>query len=91
MKYGIMISSPGKGVQPIIFTASSYEVIEGLMTEAIKEYNPYKVEAAFHEDRINAYENKLQQHKARLVIINDPEFKGDDVEEDDVEIQMEQV
>lgn len=91
IKYAAQISSPEKGVQPITFVFDNYKTLEASLEEAIKELNPIKVEEAFHENRINTYKNKIQQHEARLVIIRDPEFKGDNVDEDGAEIPMEEV
>lgn len=91
IKYAAQISSPEKGVQPITFVFDNYKTLEASLEEAIKELNPIKVEEAFHENRINTYKNKIQQHEARLTIIRDPEFKGDNVDEDGAEIPMEEV
>lgn len=91
LKYAAQISSPEKGVQPITFIFDDYKTLEASLEEAVKELNPIKVEEAFHENRINTYKNKIQQHEERLVIIRDPEFKGDNVDEDGVEIPMEEV
>jgi poly-D-alanine transfer protein DltD len=91
IKYAAQISSPEKGVQPITFVFDSYKTLEASLEEAIKELNPIKVEEAFHENRINTYKNKIQQHEARLTIIRDPEFTGDEVDEDGTVIPMEQV
>lgn len=91
LKYAAQISSPEKGVQPITFIYDNYKLLEGSLEEAIKELNPYKVEESFHENRINTYKNKIQQHEARLTILKDPEFKGDNVDEDGTEIPMEEV
>lgn len=91
IKYAAQISSPEKGVQPITFVFDNYKTLEASLEEAIKELNPIKVEEAFHENRINTYKNKIQQHEARLTIIRGPEFKGDNVDEDGAEIPMEEV
>jgi poly-D-alanine transfer protein DltD len=91
IKYAAQISSPEKGVQPITFVFDNYKTLEASLEEAIKELNPIKVEEAFHENRINTYKNKIQQHEARLTIIRDPEFTGDEVDEDGTVIPMEQV
>jgi hypothetical protein len=91
IKYACQITSPEKGVQPITFIFDNYKTLEASLQEAIKELNPYKVEEAFHENRINTYKNKIQQHEERLVILRDPEFKGDNVDDDGVEIPMEEV
>ncbi len=91
LKYAAQISSPEKGVQPITFVFDSYKTLEASLEEAVKELNPLKVEEAFHENRINTYKNKIAQHEERLVIIRDPDFKGDNVDDDGVEIPMEEV
>ena len=91
LKYAAQISEPAKGVQPITFIFDDYKTLEASLQEAAKELNPVKVEEAFHENRINTYKNKIAQHEERLVIIRDPEFKGDNVDEDGVEIPMEKV
>lgn len=91
LKYAAMISSPAKGVQDVIYVFDSYEKLEEALVQSEKELNRTKVEAAFHENRINTFKNKIQQHEARLVIITDPEYKGDVDEDEDVEIEMEKV
>ncbi len=86
LKYSSFISSPNKGVQPIIFSFDSYELLEAALKQAEADYNPKVVEIAFHEDRINTYQAQSKQHQSRIDQLNDPNY----VEEDD-DIEMEEV
>lgn len=85
VKYAAMISSPAKGVQPITFIFDNLKDLEGSLKEAETGINRKEVEKTFHQSRINTYENKVEQHKARLDQLNDPEY------DEDAEIEMEEV
>lgn len=78
LKYAAMISSPATGVQPITFVYDSYDLLVGALEEAEKVFNPQKVEVAFHKSRINSYESKIQQHKERVVILEDPNYNAEE-------------
>lgn len=85
VKYAAMISSPAKGVQPITFIFDNVKDLESSLKEAETGIDKKKVEITFHESRINTYENKIEQHKARVAQLNDPEY------DEDAEIEMEEV
>ncbi len=91
MKYSSFISSPKKGVQPIIFSFDSYDLLEAALKQAEKEYNPITVEIAFHEDRINTYKAQIEQHQARIDQLKDPNFTEDEDPDADIEMEMEDV
>lgn len=86
LKYACQITSPATGVKDIIYIFDTFEELEAALLQSEKEFNPTKVEAAFHESRINTYKNKIQQHEARLVVINDPNYG-----KEDEDIEMEEV
>lgn len=88
LKYACQITSPANGVQPITFIFDDYKTLEESLKEAQRELNPRKVEVAFHENRINSYKNKIEQHQERVDKLNDPDYKPEDDEEN---IPMEQV
>lgn len=81
VKYAVLISSPAKGVQPITFVFDKFEDLKNALVEAQTSIDKNKVELAFHQDRINSYESKIQQHKARITIIE----SGED--EDEMEME----
>ena len=83
VKYATMISSPAKGVQPIIFSFDKFEDLKNALATAEKEIDRKSVELAFHQDRINAYENKIMAHKERVVQIE----KGEDQEDEDIPME----
>lgn len=83
VKYAVLISSPAKGVQPITFVFDKFEDLKNALVEAQTSIDKNKVELAFHQDRINSYESKIQQHKARITIIESGE--------DEDEIEMEEM
>jgi adenosine deaminase len=91
LKYSSFISSPNKGVQPIIFSFDSYELLEAALKQAEKDYNPKMVEIAFHEDRINTYEAQRKQHQDRIDQLNDPNYTEDVDPDADLDIEMEEV
>lgn len=74
LKYAAQITAPADGVQPIIFICDSYKELEASLELASKELNKTKVEIAFHENRINTFTAKVEQHKERLVELNDPNY-----------------
>ena len=86
LQYACMISSPATGVKPITFVFDSYKTLEASLKEAATELDPKKVEIAFHQNRINSYNNKVAQHEERVKQLEDPDYK-----EDDDEIEMEEV
>lgn len=83
VKYAALISSPAKGVQPITFVFDKFEDLKNTLVAAETEINRDQVEIAFHQDRITSYENKIQQHKERIVIIE----SGEKDEDDDIEME----
>ena len=85
LQYACQITAPANGVQPITFIFDDYKTLEASLKEAEKELNPRKVEVAFHENRINSYKNKIEQHEERVAKLNDPDYK------EVVDIPMEQV
>lgn len=91
LKYSSYISSPSKGVQPIIFSFDTYELLEAALKQAEKDYNPKTVEIAFHEDRINTYDAMKKQHQDRVDQLNDPNFVEDEDPDADLDIPMEEV
>lgn len=84
VQYAALISSPAKGVQPITFVYDTYELLEAALKESVEGLDPRKVEVAFHENRINSYKNKIDQHQERVDKLNDPNYKPEDdlVDED---------
>lgn len=74
IKYDAMISSPAKGVQPITFSYTNYKDIEAALTAGIEGIDRKAVELTFHEARINAYTSRIEQHKARMEKLNDPDY-----------------
>lgn len=88
VKYAAQISSPSNGVQPITFIFDNFNDLKNSLEESEKEINREKIELTFHQSRVNTYETKIQQHKARILQIE----KGDTEAEDDNEnIPMEEV
>ena len=85
VKYSAFIRSPEKGVQPIIFSFDSFDILVKPLEESEKSFNETKVEIAFHEDRINTYKAKIEQHEARKKQLEDPEYNTED------DIPMEEV
>lgn len=85
LKYACQITSPASGVQPITFICNSFSELEASLELAAKELNPLKVELTFHENRINTFKNKIDQHQARVDQLNDPNYKPED------DIPMEEV
>lgn len=88
LKYACQISSPANGVQPITFIFDSYKLLEESLKEAEKELNRPKVELAFHQNRVNTFKNKIEQHEARIKVLEDPNYKEEDDEEN---IPMEEI
>lgn len=86
VKYDVMISSPAKGVQPITFSYTNYEDLKAALEAGIIGINKKEVELTFHQSRINAYESRIEQHKARMEKLNDPDY-----DESEEEIEMEEV
>ncbi len=86
VKYSAMISSPASGVQPILLSYDSYDLLLAALKEAEKEYNPRSIEIAYHDNRINTFEHKAAQHKARKEKLEDPEY-----DEDAESIELEEV
>lgn len=84
VKYAALISSPAKGVQPITFVFDKFEDLKSALIMAETEINRDKVEIAFHQDRITSYENKIQQHKERIVMIESGEKENEDIEMEEV-------
>lgn len=84
IKYAAQISSPSKGVQPITFIFDTFETLKASLEEAEKEIDKKKVELIFHESRINSYKNKIKQHEERVVQLNDPEYKDEEIEMEEV-------
>lgn len=84
VKYAALISSPAKGVQPITFVFDTFENLKSALILAETEIDRDKVEIAFHQDRITSYENKIQQHKERIVIIESGEKEDEDIEMEEV-------
>lgn len=85
VKYAAQISSPAKGVQPITFVFDKFEDLEASLKEAETNLDRKKVELVFHQSRVNTYEHKIQQHKERMVILENGEAEEDD------DIEMEEV
>lgn len=85
-KYAALITSPSRGVQPITFVFDKYEDLKNSLTEAVTGIDRDKIELVFHQDRINSYENKILQHKERIVMI-----EAGEVEVDEDDIAMEEV
>ena len=84
VQYAALITSPAKGVQPITFVYDTYDLLEASLKEAENELNPQKVEIAFHQNRINSYENKIDQHKERVKKLEDPDYNPED---DNIEME----
>lgn len=82
-KYSAMISSPAKGVQPILYSFSTYNELKSALEASLETLDRKDVELAFHQDRINAYTNKIAQHKERIEKIESGE--------DDEDIELEEV
>lgn len=78
VKYACQISSPASGIQPITFICDSYKELEESLKEAAKELNRVEVEKAFHQNRINTFRNKAEQHEARLKVISAPDYNPED-------------
>lgn len=74
LMYAAHISSPSREVKDITFVFDNYKILEDALTEAAKEYNPTKVELAFHESRMNSYKNKIAQHEQRVKVLEDPNY-----------------
>lgn len=91
VKYSAYISSPNKEVHPILFSYDTFEMLEAALLEAEKQYNPKTVEIAFLDSRINTYESKIEQSKARKKQLEDPDYKPEDDNIEDDTIEMEQV
>ena len=68
---------------------SDFNTIKEALELAITELDEDKVEVAFHENRINMYKNKINQHEERVKVLNDPERSEEDKELE--KIPMEQV
>lgn len=84
VKYAAMITSPARGVQPITFVFDKFEDLENALVESETSIDRKKIELTFHEDRINSYENKIQQHKERVLKIQSGEDEDDDIEMEEV-------
>lgn len=78
LEYAAQISSPAQGVQPITFIYDDFNTIKSALELAIEELDEDKVEVAFHENRINMYKNKIEQHQDRVNVLNDPERSDED-------------
>lgn len=93
VKYAAMISSPAKGVQPITFMFDNYKDLEASLREAENGVNRKEVELTFHQSRINSYSSRIEQHKARMEKLNDPDYdeEEDNIEMEQMEAQEEQV
>lgn len=74
LQYAAHISSPASGVNQITFVYDSFDLLLAALQEAEKEFNPTKVEIAFHENRMNVYQSKINQHKERVKTLEDPEY-----------------
>jgi hypothetical protein len=74
LKYAAHISSPAAGVQPVTMVFDTFALLEAALEESVKEFNPQKVELAFHESRINSYNNKVKQHEQRVKVLTDPNY-----------------
>lgn len=85
VKYDVMISSPAKGVQPITFSYYSFDELEEALRAGVEGINRKEVEITFHQSRINTYENRIAQHKARMDKLNDPDY---DESEEEIEMEM---
>lgn len=85
VKYAAMITSPARGVQPIVFSFDKFEDLKASLEEAATSLDKSKVELTFHQSRINTYKTKIQAHEQRMAQIE----SGED--EDDEEIEMEEV
>lgn len=79
-----MISSPASGVKPILLSYDSFDLLEAALKEAEKGYNPTSVEIAFHENRINTFKSKIEQHEARKKQLEDPNY---DPETDSIPVE----
>lgn len=78
LQYAAQITSPANGVQPITFIFDTYQLLEASLKKAADELNPKEVELTFHENRINTYKNKIEQHEERVKQLNDPNYKEDE-------------
>jgi hypothetical protein len=74
IKYAIHISSPAPGVQPVTMVYDNFDLLVAALEEAEKEFNPQKVEIAFHNNRMNSYKNKIKQHEQRVKVLEDPNY-----------------
>lgn len=74
LKYAAHISSPAAGVQPVTMVFDNYALLEAALEEAVTEFNPQKVELAFHESRVNSYKNKIAQHEQRMDVLQHPDY-----------------
>lgn len=84
LKYAAQITAPADGVQPIIFVCNSYKELEESLKLAAQELNKTKVEVAFHENRINTFKTRIEQHESRIKVLNDPNY---DPETDDIPLE----
>lgn len=85
-KYSAYISAPKKGVQPIIYSFDTYEMLEAALLQSEKELDTKAVEIAWHEDRINTYDAQKKQHQDRIDQLNDPDYV-EEVDDDDIEME----
>lgn len=86
VKYAAQISSPAKGVQPITFIFDTFADLKNSLKEAEEAINEKQVELTFHKSRIQTYESKIDQHKARIV-----QLESGEVDEEAEAIPMEEV
>lgn len=77
LKYACHISSPASGVQPITFVYDSFDLLVAALEESEKEFNPQKVEVAFHESRINSYKGKIAMHEKRVETLESPDYDAE--------------
>jgi hypothetical protein len=75
VKYAAMITSPANGVQPITFTFDTFNALKEALKDAETNFNSQKVEIAFHENRINTFKSRIEQHEARKAELEDPNYK----------------
>lgn len=74
LQYAAHISSPASGVNAITFVYDTFDLLLAALKEAEKEFNPQKVELAFHANRINNYKNKIKQHEKRVETLESPDY-----------------
>lgn len=86
-KYAVGIDSPRAGVQPITFSYDNYEILKQVLEGSVETIDRKAIEIAFHEDRINSYENRILAHKERKLLLESGEVE---LEEDDG-IELEEV